>query len=159
MATRDWNAIKTDYIIGQISLRDLAQTHGVSLGAIGTRCAAEDWEAEREHKRTLLNEHIDAEATKRELEHAYTALEVCDAIIDKFMASIDTTQKVTAFDAMNAARFKEVLRGGIESRTESINRSGDGWREGLNEDEVKQIEEWANIGRGDDSGEIQSGEA
>jgi hypothetical protein len=91
-------------------------------------------------------------------ERRYTALEVCDTIIYKFMQSVDV-QKVTAFDAMNAARFKEVLRGGIESRNETITRAGQDWREGLNEQEVKQIEEWANIGRGDDSTETQSGEA
>lgn len=157
MTTRDWTQIKTEYVTGQVSLRDLAQKHGVSLGAIGTHCASENWDAEREQKRTELNVVIDKEATKRELDKAYTALEVCDTIIDKFMNSLPL-QKVTAFDAMNAARFKEVLRGGIESRNETITRNGGDWREGLTEQEVAQIEQWANIRQGNDSGEGQSGE-
>jgi hypothetical protein len=159
MATRDWNAVKQEYIAGEISMRDLAKKHKISWGAMCAHALGENWKDQRD----LLRDKSDTEAILRIeadlTERRYTALEVCDAIIDKFMASIDTTQKVTAFDAMNAARFKEVLRGGIESRTESINRAGDGWREGLDAEEVKQIEEWANIGRGDDSGEVQSGEA
>ncbi len=124
MATRDWAAIRTEYVTGEVSLRDLAQKHGVSFNTLGKRAAREKWEDERQQFGNKVATETLARALEAAVERRYSALEVCDSIIEKFMASLPL-QKITAFDVMNAARFREVLTGGVESRNETINRDYD----------------------------------
>lgn len=39
----DWDAIKQEYISTNISQRELAEKHGVSVSSLGKRCASEGW--------------------------------------------------------------------------------------------------------------------
>lgn len=39
----DWDAIKQEYISTNISQKELAQKHGVSVSSLGKKCAAEGW--------------------------------------------------------------------------------------------------------------------
>ena len=81
---------------------------------------------------------IDMIAKARAEEHV-SAMDLCDSMITQFMQEMARGKaKITAFDAMNAARFREVLRGGVSNRTENVNKD---WRdfakdEGLEEEEV-----------------------
>ena len=47
----DWNAIHAEYVSGGISLRKLADKHGVSRDALLRRSSAEKWTADREQAR------------------------------------------------------------------------------------------------------------
>lgn len=52
----DWERIRAEYIAGGISLRDLAQKHGVTRSAIGRRASAESWTEERDKTGTKVRQ-------------------------------------------------------------------------------------------------------
>lgn len=47
----DWEAIKTDYITGQESHREIARRYGVAASTLSTRASREEWSQERERYR------------------------------------------------------------------------------------------------------------
>lgn len=49
MAT-DWAAIKTEYVHGSVTMRELAEKHGIKAAGVMRRAAKEGWEAERKQK-------------------------------------------------------------------------------------------------------------
>jgi hypothetical protein len=49
MAT-DWAAVKTAYIHGTDTMRELAEKHGIKAAGLMKRAAAEGWDAERKQK-------------------------------------------------------------------------------------------------------------
>mgnify|MGYP000175518304 CR=1 FL=1 len=49
MAT-DWTALRVEYVHSSITLRDLADKHGIKAAGVMRRAANEGWEAERKHE-------------------------------------------------------------------------------------------------------------
>lgn len=61
----DWNAIRNEYVTTQISLRDLAQKHGVSFATLRRRSEKEKWvdqRKEHEHEVSIKVAQKTAEA-------------------------------------------------------------------------------------------------
>ncbi len=46
----DWNKIKTEYVTTKISLRALAEKHGLNLATVGKKASAENWVEQRKQK-------------------------------------------------------------------------------------------------------------
>ena len=57
----DWPALKLEYVNSTLSLRELADRHGIKAAGVMHRAAKEGWEAERKRKAAELS----AEAQKR----------------------------------------------------------------------------------------------
>lgn len=65
MADVDWLVIKMEYVTTDLSLRKLAEKHGVNRTTIGQRCKAEGWvEARRRHKENILSKTTEKIANK-----------------------------------------------------------------------------------------------
>lgn len=58
----DWGALRTEYINGTMSLRELAEANGIKAAGLMNRAAKEGWDAERKR--------FQAESSKRALEIA-----------------------------------------------------------------------------------------
>ena len=141
MATRDWQAIKTEYVTGEKSQRDIAAERGVSAGAIGTRCAAEDWEAEREQYRAKLSEKTRAEAEKRELSARLMVGEAAALAFADFKGLKPSER---------GARFPELAKQWAAMTGETTERSVidatlHDWRAGKTADEIAAVEEAARM--------------
>lgn len=73
----DWNTIKSEYIAGGISLRKLAEKHGVSINTLKKKSASEHWESARNQAYTksttkILQKTADATADNAtQLQRAY----------------------------------------------------------------------------------------
>lgn len=115
-SSTDWGLIKTEYITGEISLRDLAEKHEVSFSTLGKLAVDEDWNELRKQWRNNLATELQNKLAESRINEAYTALQVMDSIIARFMETLDT-KKITAFDVIQAAKFREVLKGGVSDRT------------------------------------------
>lgn len=46
----DWAALKVEYVTTSITLRDLADRHGIKAAGVMRRAAKEEWEAERKQE-------------------------------------------------------------------------------------------------------------
>lgn len=46
----DWAALKVEYVTTSITLRDLADKHGIKAAGVMRRAAKEEWEAERKQE-------------------------------------------------------------------------------------------------------------
>lgn len=64
----DWERIRAEYIAGGISLRDLAQKHGVTRSAIGRRASAECWTEERDKTGTKVRQKTEDLIVSRQSE-------------------------------------------------------------------------------------------
>ncbi len=61
----DWLKIKAEYINGNITQRELAEKHGVTLRQISNHATAERWVDEREQRRNEISIEIQQEADKK----------------------------------------------------------------------------------------------
>lgn len=67
----DWLKIKTEYVTTQISLRDLAQKHGVSFSTVSRRSDKENWvQLRKEHEKEVSTKVIQKAAEASSCTHA-----------------------------------------------------------------------------------------
>jgi len=52
----DWNSLKTEFVTGEVSLNELARSHGKSNGSVSEHAKKGDWFSERERFRKEVNE-------------------------------------------------------------------------------------------------------
>ena len=66
MADIDWSALQVEYVTGKISLRELAQKHGISENTLEGRSRKEKWSEQRRKYRGNVTEKAVAHAGARE---------------------------------------------------------------------------------------------
>lgn len=84
----DWEKIKSDYLTGNMSLRELAEKHGVSLSTLGTRAAKEEWTEKRQHHRNKVVAKTEEKRAGRKAEKILRLQEAADRMqqhIDKVL--------------------------------------------------------------------------
>lgn len=75
-----WNAIKTEYITGEISYRKLAEKWGVPFRTLSYRASEEGWKKERDKYRdTVATRSLQIVATKASSENANRLLKLQEA--------------------------------------------------------------------------------
>lgn len=103
-----------------MSLRQLAEKHEVSLTAIGEQAVRDSWVEAREQFRTEAAQAARVVLLGDAAEDLVTSARMCQAIMTEFMKQLKTGKKsIAAYDAINAGRFREVLEGRADSRTEN----------------------------------------
>ncbi len=65
----DWEEIKNEYLAQSVTLRELAERHGLTYSALRKRCTAENWSAQRselaEGDGKKLVEHVSMKLLKK----------------------------------------------------------------------------------------------
>lgn len=61
----DWLRIKTEYINGNVSYRNLAEKHGVSQSAIRKKAAAEKWAAAKTEQRNKIGTKTEQKSAEK----------------------------------------------------------------------------------------------
>ncbi len=139
MATRDWQAIKTEYVTGEISLRALAERHGAAASTLRERAVADGWEEARSQFR--------AKTAQKTLEYAESAeIDVRREILDSFLEARRewASSKRKADDYGALARLAASVVGlDTEHGTQNVNVTD--WRAGKTADEIAAVEEAARI--------------
>jgi uncharacterized protein YjcR len=54
----DWTAIKTEYVHGTDTMRELAEKHGIKAAGLMRRAANEGWDAERKQKSAEVSKTV-----------------------------------------------------------------------------------------------------
>lgn len=105
MAVRDWDAIKTEYITGNISYRKLAEKYGIQYSVVANRGRHEKWPEERDRynirKRSKTLERISSQEAAR----AAKIFGVADKLLLKIERMADSDKALNGKDirALTAA--------------------------------------------------------
>lgn len=88
ISEKEWEKIKTEYITGDISYRNLADKYGMTYARLQNRGLAEDWKGQRaEYKENLLKKSIDL-ICDEQAERIARAIRIGDTMLDKVEESL-----------------------------------------------------------------------
>ncbi len=136
MTTRDWNAIRTEYIASEISLRELARKYEIVPGSLLGIAGRENWKDERETYRAKLNQATLHNAEERGISARQMA---GDAVALSFR------DYLTLPSDRRGERFPELLRlwaaltGETTERSE-VRASIEAWRSSRTAEEIAAVE-------------------
>jgi hypothetical protein len=153
----DWMQLEHEYIVTNCSQRDLAQKYSIDVSVIGLHASANDWTEKRKQFASETQARVNEIVAQSRAENNVAALDLCDSIVSQFMQEMAKGKsKVTASDAIAAARFRSVLQGGIDSRREEVVKD---WRDYAKDLGVKPedvIAEFERTAAGYESGDDSS---
>lgn len=106
MADPDWMGIKTEYIATDISLRKLAEKHGVPLSAVARRSTSEGWVEQREqHKNNVLTKTLEKTANK-EANKLAKLIATTDKAIDVVAKAFEDEQQFNRYLVETTEEYK-----------------------------------------------------
>lgn len=92
----DWSAIKLDYIHSSLTLREVADKHGIKAAGVMRRAALEGWDAERKKNSAEISKIVSEsllESRANELaEYNNKDIEAAKAIRDKALSMLGEAQ-------------------------------------------------------------------
>jgi transposase-like protein len=59
----DWNALELEYVLGTMTMRELASNHGVNDSTLMNRATKNEWQLKREQKRAETSKTVESVAT------------------------------------------------------------------------------------------------
>lgn len=130
MADPNWEAIETEYVTSAegISYKVLAAKYGLNRATVGKHGTAGEWRAKREaHRRRKAEKaltKVEEKLAKRDAADTINALDEVDASLRVLGEKIRSgALEANSLDAavnaqVNALKFREVLGGNPDSRTE-----------------------------------------
>ena len=83
IASIDYSKLKKEYLMGNISYRELAKKHGVPFGTLRKVAAKEQWTQLRTQARTKADTKIIEAISDKEAENTIDLLEVADLLAKK----------------------------------------------------------------------------
>lgn len=93
----DWNAIRAEYITGQISQRDLCTKYGVSYSKLGEIARKEKWtEQKRKYEEKVFEKAIQKQCN-REANRLAKELAVADKISDVLVKAFEDEQQFNRY--------------------------------------------------------------
>jgi gas vesicle protein len=123
----DWMQLEHEYITTNCSQRDLSAKHSIDPATIGHYASTNNWAEKRQQFVSETSARVQEIVSQSRAENNIAALDLCDSIVSQFMQEMAKGKaKVTASDAIAAARFRSVLNGGIDSRREEVVKD---WRD------------------------------
>jgi hypothetical protein len=103
----DWQKIKMEYITTDITLRKLAEKHGVSESMIFKKCSREQWEAARKQQVSKVEATILKRDATRKADRAARLSDAADLLLSKIESGIANAPIVTPTAAKN---YSDALR-------------------------------------------------
>lgn len=85
----DWSKIKTEYITSDISLRKLAEKHGIRYATVQERSKKESWIGLRDQHRAKTVSKVLAADSRRKADRMVRILKATDKLLDKVERAID----------------------------------------------------------------------
>lgn len=123
MATRDWESIRTEYVVGQLSLRALARKHGISRSQVGWHSRREGWVEQRQSFRGKAAVETQQRAQEEAAEAAALIFKVGRLILQRFLRAVqEEGLKLSPRDAERWARMLLDLEEAGKGRVTVIER-------------------------------------
>jgi len=142
MATRDWLAIKTEYVTSEISLRDLARKLGIPASTLIDQSTKGAWETERGQfrVRTAQKTLELAEAAQIDVRR-----EILESFVEARKAWAQSRRKADDYGALARLAASVV---GLDTEHGSHVVELNDWRAGKSKEYVDAVEEAAQIVNG-----------
>ena len=84
----DWSAVKTEYVTGESSYRELAKKYGVSLRTMADRAKKENWvEARNEHRNSVATRVVQ-KIEDKQVKRTVQLMAAADDLLDKIVETI-----------------------------------------------------------------------
>ena len=102
IATIDYSKLKSEYLRGNISYRELAKKHNVPFGTLRKVAAKEQWTQLRTQTRTKADTKMVESISSKEAEKAVNIIDVADKLLEKIGAlaemvgDADSIKKLTS---------------------------------------------------------------
>lgn len=127
-AKRDWEAIRTEYVTGAASLRDLASKHEIALASIGSASARDSWNEQREQYRTKIAQESQEIIAAQEIDARVLAARLAREMTDKYLVNLRRMDAPApgSGEIIDVLRIFAVLQGYAGSRHEEIVKD---WRD------------------------------
>jgi CTP synthase (UTP-ammonia lyase) len=85
----DWSAIKTEYVTGESSYRELAKDYSVSLRTIADRAKKENWvELRKKHRNNIATKTL-RKAEDKQVQRALKLMSATDDLLKKIVEAIE----------------------------------------------------------------------
>lgn len=104
----DWAKIKTEYINGNITQRELAEKYGVTLRQISNHATAEQWVQEREQHRDKLSTEIQQETDKKTVDTESEVLAIKSRLKLTFYQQIE--KRLQSVDEEDGQEFRRLVQ-------------------------------------------------
>ena len=106
----NWNKIRTEYINGNISYRNLAEKHNIAYQTLRDRAVKEKWFDTRKEQRKKISAKTEQKTAeilaKREADRLLRISNAADKLLEKIEAA---TEQLDQFIVTNKIKQKEVL--------------------------------------------------
>lgn len=107
----DWESIKTEYVTGESSYRDLALKHDVPLRTLADRAKNGDWVKLRKEHRNNVATKTAQKIQEKQVERTLKLMSTADNLLIKIEQSI---KKMTAEDALVDSRLVKQLSSALK---------------------------------------------
>lgn len=97
----DWEKIKAEYLTTEISIRDLAQKHGVHYTTIAKKASKEEWQTQRQQQTNRTLTKILAADTKQKVDRANRLMTVADKLLRKVEMFVEEDGLISPTSAKN----------------------------------------------------------
>lgn len=104
----DWLKIKTEYINGDTTQRELAEKYGVTFRQISNHSTAEGWVAEREQHRDRISAEIQQKADEKIAESESEVLAIKSRLKLKMYQQIE--KRMEAVDDADGQEFRRLVQ-------------------------------------------------
>ncbi len=106
----DWKALETEYVHGTMSMRELAESHGIKSAGLMRRAASEKWDEQRKQKSAAVSKVVSSVLTELRIDELTTFnladlgyAKTLQEKAESMMKSVDSPQALLAiaktFDA------------------------------------------------------------
>ena len=114
----DWIKIKSEYINGNISQRDLAKKYDISFNTLKTRASKENWADLKKEQHNKITTKVQQKTAEKIIDKAVQRnseiLNLADMLIEKVKDSIETTSNDDTYKIRQLVQsvkdLKEVVR-------------------------------------------------
>lgn len=104
----DWLKIKTEYINGSISLRNLAMKSGVSYSQLAKKAATEKWSEQRESQRINIESETNQKAAKKISDNESEVLAIKSQLKLAFFQQIK--KRLQSVDEEDGQEFRRLVQ-------------------------------------------------
>ena len=101
----DWDAIKTEYITGHVSYRQLSKKYNISLSTVGVRAGREEWAEKRRLYRNKVATKSIEKASERESNRLANLMEATSRAIDVVVGSFADTEQFNRYLVERRERY------------------------------------------------------
>ena len=118
----NWQKIKSEYISGDMTMREIAEAYGVTPGCVRDHASREHWTAERREHREQIAEMAKEKSTEK-ISDAYSDIEALKARM-RVMLFEELADRIAVCSGLDSQDFRRLVQCYLDMVTAEMERSG-----------------------------------